>query len=172
MLKLFNTFSRKIEDFRPIEKNKVKMYNCGPTVYDFAHVGNLRTFSLQDLLRRYLEFKGFGVFCVMNITDVDDKTIKRSMEQNVSLKDYTKHYFSEFLADTQALGIKAPAKFVFATENIPEMVALVEKLLKNGHAYKSDDGSVYFDIKKFKKYGFLSRLNLSSLKKGARVDSD
>ncbi len=172
MLKLFNTLSRKIEEFRPIEKNKVKMYNCGPTVYDFAHVGNLRTFTLQDLLRRYLEFKGLDVFCIMNITDVDDKTIKRSLEQGVSLKDYTQKYFHEFLADIKALGIKAPEKFVFATENIHEMVTLVEKLLKNGLAYKSAGGSVYFDIKKFKKYGFLSKIKMSNLKKGTRVDSD
>lgn len=171
-LKLFNSFSRKKEVFKPIQKNSVKMYNCGPTVYDFAHIGNLRTFTLQDLLRRYLEFKGLNVFYVMNITDVDDKTIKGAQAKNVSLKEFTTHYYNEFLKDIGLLGIKKPDKFVFATEHISEMVALVKKLLRKGIAYKSNDGSIYFNIKKFGDYGKLSKLKLSKLKIGARVSSD
>lgn len=172
MLKIYNSLTKKTEEFLPIERNLVKMYNCGPTVYDFAHIGNLRTFCLQDFFRKYLQFKGFEVFFVMNVTDVDDKTIKGSQARGISLKEFTQKYFAEFVSDLTLLGVKEPSKFVFATDNIPEMVGLVKQLLQKGIAYKSSDGSVYYSIKKFKKYGALSKLKISKLKAGARVSSD
>ncbi len=172
MLKLYNTLTRKIELLKSLKGKEIRIYNCGPTVYDYAHIGNLRTFTLQDLLRRYIEFKGFSVKQVMNITDVDDKTIKASREQGTSLSEFTQKFFQEFAKDAKALGIKEPTKTVFATKEIPEMIKIVVRLLAKKIAYKSDDNSVYFDIKKFKGYGKLSKLKLAKLKAGARVSHD
>lgn len=171
MVKLYNTLSRKIEEIKPADGKEFKIYNCGPTVYDYAHIGNLRTFTLQDLLNRYLRFRGFKVKLTMNITDVDDKTIKRSKEQGMKLRDFTAQYSKEFLSDIQKLGIQKPDKLVYATQEIPEMIKVIKVLLDKGFAYKTEDG-VYFDIKKFKEYGKLSKLKLKKLKAGARVKVD
>lgn len=142
------------------------MYSCGPTVYDFAHIGNLRAYVFADLLRRYLAFSGFEVEQVMNITDIDDKTIRDSQKKGQTLKEFTEFYTKEFIKDMEALNVEMPNVLPKATEHISEMVALVQKLLKNGSAYESG-GSIYFDISKFKKYGELARLEKRTLKKNA-----
>jgi len=170
-IKIYNTLSRKVEPFKPARFDQVRMYTCGPTVYDFAHIGNFRAYLVADLLRRWLEFRGFKVLQVMNITDVDDKTIKRSQQEHVSLKELTHKYEKAFLEDSHALRIRKPSVICRATEHIPEMVALVKKLLDLGFAYKTEDG-IYFNIKKFKNYGKLSHFKIKELKAGARVSVD
>jgi cysteinyl-tRNA synthetase len=170
--RLFNTLTRKKQEFVPLEKNKVKMYTCGPTVYDYAHIGNFRSYIFSDLIRRYLLFKGYDVNHVMNITDVDDKTIKGARQQNKTLKEFTEYYTEEFFKDFDALNILKPNSIPKATETIDEMIDFVKKLLEKGFAYKSDDGSIYFNIAKFEKYGEMANINLNNLKKGARVCHD
>ena len=171
-MRLYNTLSRKIEKVVPLEDNKIRIYTCGPTVYDYAHIGNLRTFVFNDLLKRTLRFLGFEVFQVINITDVDDKTIAASQKQGVSLKEYTAKYEKLFFEDLRKLNILLPEKTPRATEHIKEMILLIKTLLEKGFAYKGEDGSIYFDISKFKNYGRLSRINLKGLKPGARVAVD
>lgn len=169
-MKLFNTLTGKKELFKPLKK-VVTMYNCGPTVYDFSHIGNLRSYVFADLLRRYLEYKGFKVKQVVNITDVDDKTIKGSQEEGISLKEFTKRYEKAFFEDIEKLKIKKASFYPRATEHINEMVNLIKKLLAKGYAYKTEDG-IYFDISKFKNYGKLSKFKIRELKAGARVRED
>ena len=147
------------------------MYTCGPTVYDYAHIGNFRTYVFQDVLRRYLQYKGYRVFQVTNITDVDDKTIRGSNAEGISLGEYTKKYTEAYFADIAVLNIQRAEQYPRATEHIDEMVALVRRLIRRGAAYEAE-GSVYFDISKFKRYGRLSGVPLNKLKAGARVDSD
>ena len=142
------------------------MYSCGPTVYDFAHIGNFRAYIFADLLRRYLVFSGFEVEQVMNITDIDDKTIRDSQKKGQTLKEFTEFYTKEFIKDMEALNVEMPNVLLKATEHISEMVVLVQKLLKNGSAYESG-GSIYFDISKFEKYGELAQLEKRTLKKNA-----
>jgi cysteinyl-tRNA synthetase len=168
----FNTLTRKKEKFTPLERGKVKIYTCGPTVYDFAHIGNFRTFIFQDLLRRWLEYRGFSVTQVMNITDVDDKTIRGAGKQGVSLRQYTDYYMKAFFEDIEALNLEKAEHYPRATEHIPEMVSLIKRLLEKGYAYKGEDGSIYYDISKFKEYGKLSKLKIEELKPGARVKVD
>jgi cysteinyl-tRNA synthetase len=168
----FNTLTRKKEKFIPLEKGKVKMYTCGPTVYDFAHIGNFRTYVFQDLLRRWLEYRGFKVTQVMNITDVDDKTINGSRKQKIPLKQYTDYYTKAFFEDIEILNMEKAEHYPKATENIPEMVALIKKLMEKGYAYRGDDDSIYYAISKFKDYGKLSKIKLEELKPGARVKVD
>src|SRR3989344_1138014 len=156
-MKFYNTLTRSIETFVPIEKDRVKLYSCGPTVYDRAHVGNLRSFLFVDLLKRWLEFNKFSVTHVMNLTDVDDKTIKRSRQKGISLHALTNQYSEAFFADLAKLGIKPATVYTKATEHIPEMIALIKKLLTNNHAYQKD-GSVYYRISSFPTYGHLARL--------------
>jgi len=170
MLKLTNTLSGKIEDFKPIGK-VVTMYTCGPTAYDFAHIGNLRACIFYDLVRRTLKYLGFKIKHVMNITDVDDKTIAGSKTANLGLIEYTSYYTSAFREDLAALNIEEPEIWAKATEHIKEMVELIKKLLKKGFAYKAKDG-IYFDISKFPNYGKLSKQKLNELKTGARVAVD
>jgi cysteinyl-tRNA synthetase len=148
------------------------MYSCGPTVYNYAHIGNFRAYVFSDLLRRYLEFKGFKVKLVMNVTNVDDKTIKGSREARKPLAEFTKFYENAFFSDLQALEIKPAFAYPRATENIPQMIALIEKLLKKGVAYKGTDGSVYYSIKKFSDYGKLSHLKGLQTGASGRVASD
>jgi cysteinyl-tRNA synthetase len=169
--KIFNTLTRKKEIFRPLKNREVRMYTCGPTVYDYAHIGNFRTYVWQDLLRRWLKFKGFKVKQVMNLTDVDDKTIKGSRAEGIPLQKFTEKYTKFFLEDAKALNIEMPEVLTPATKHIKEMVELVKKLLEKGYAYKAEDG-IYFDISKFKDYGKLSKLKISELKAGARVRVD
>ncbi|RMF54863.1 cysteine--tRNA ligase [Candidatus Woesearchaeota archaeon] len=173
MLKLYNTLKRKKEKFKPIRKGEVGLYTCGPTVYDYAHLGNFRAYVFYDLLHRYLVYKGFRVKHVMNITDVDDKTIRNSRAQGKSLKEYTEFYTRAFLEDMKTLNINLPEIMPKATEHIKEMVALIQKLVKNGHTYEKD-GSIYFRISSFPDYGKLAHLDLDSLKDSAsgRVDAD
>jgi cysteinyl-tRNA synthetase len=171
MLKLHNTLTGAEEEFHPLEEGVVRFYTCGPTVYDYAHVGNFRTFVFQDLLRRYLEYLNYQVVHVMNITDVDDKTIQNARKQEMSLKEYTAKYTQDFLDDCKKLRIALPQIMPKATEHIPEMVALIQKLEEKGCTYRKD-GSVYFNISRFPGYGKLSKTDFSGAQSGTRVDSD
>jgi len=171
MLRFYNTLSRKKETFKPIKKGLVRIYSCGPTIYGFAHIGNFRSYIFADILRRYLEYKGYKVKQIMNITDIDDKTIKNSKKAKISLKAFTKKYMREFFNDLETLNIKRASYYPKATENIQEMIKFTEILEKKGYAYERLH-SVYFDISKFKNYGKLSRIDLKKIKPGARVDLD
>jgi len=171
MIKFFNTLSHKIEPFHSIKKNEVKLYTCGPTVYDYAHIGNYRAYIFEDLLKRFLIFMGYKVTHVMNITDVDDKTIKGANKEGISLKEYTEKFINAFFRDLNILNISLADHYPRATENIPGMVHMVESLCKKGYAYEKD-GSYYFNISKFKDYGKLAKINLDGLKSGMRIDSD
>lgn len=171
-LRFYNTLTRQVEEFRPLEPGHVRMYTCGPTVYDYAHIGNFRAYIFEDLLRRYLKYRGYRVTQVMNLTDVDDKTIRGARREGISLADYTARYKKAFFEDLATLRIEKAEYYPAATDHIPEMVALIERLLEKGHAYVSDDGSVYFDISSFPQYGKLSRIDTSGLKAGARVTHD
>lgn len=157
-VKLFNTLTHKIETFAPLKEGVVTMYNCGPTVYDYAHIGNLRTFTTNDILRRVLEYSGYAVKQVMNITDIDDKTIKRSTDEHTTLTKLTRHYEDLFLADIRLLNIRLPHVLPRATSHIGNMVSMIEKLLQSGYAYSAADG-IYFSIKKSRDYGALARLD-------------
>lgn len=171
MVQFFNTLSGKLEPFHSIKKGEVKLYTCGPTVYDYAHIGNFRAYMFEDLLKRFLIFMGYKVVHVMNITDVDDKTIKGANAEGVSLQDYTEKYIDSFFADIDTLHIARADHYPKATEHIPEMVKMIKGLLNKGYAYEKD-GSVYFSIAKFPDYGRLSKINLDELKPGERVESD
>ncbi len=172
MLKLFNTLTRKKEIFKPIKKDYVGLYTCGPTVYDYAHIGNFRAYIFGDLLKRYLKYKGFKVKHVMNLTDVDDKTIKGSQKEHTSLDEYTSRYKKAFFEDIKVLNIEKADIYPEATKHIKEMVTLIKILLEKKNAYKSDDGSIYYDVSKFKDYGKLAQLKIKELKTGARVKQD
>ncbi len=166
-----NTLSGIKEEFRPIEEGKVGLYTCGPTVYNYAHIGNFRAYVAQDILRRYLRYKGYDVTHVMNITDVEDKIIRDSKAEGISRKEFTDRYTVSFFDDLDQLGIERAAICPRATEHIDEMVALVEKLIANGMAYEVD-GNYYFKIEAFKEYGKLAKLDLAGLRPGARVAAD
>jgi cysteinyl-tRNA synthetase len=170
-LRLFNTMSSRIEEFRPLRDREVRMYACGPTVYDYGHIGNFRTFVAVDLLRRFFRQNGYTVRHVMNITDVDDKIIRYAARDGVSVQQYTAKYEKAFLEDAAMIGIEEPT-LVRATEHIPEMAAFVTKLVDKGFAYRTDDGSYYFRIAKFPEYGKLSKKDFSGMQDGARVDVD
>jgi len=172
MLKVFNTLGRELQEFKPLERNEVKMYICGPTVYNYAHLGNLRTYIFEDIVRRTLEMADFKVREVMNITDVDDKTIKKSRGVRESLKELTQKYEKEFLGDIRSLNIELPDKLTRATDYIKAMTQFVNDLLEKKIAYRANDGSIYFSIAKFKNYGKLSGFDKQELKVGARVKQD
>jgi len=171
MIRLYNTLSGTQEEFQPIEDGLVRLYTCGPTVYDFAHIGNFRTFVVQDLLRRYLRYMGYRVIHVMNVTDVDDKTIQNAREQGLTLKEYTTKYTEAFLEDSRTLRIQLPDFMPRATEHIPEMVDLIRRLGERGFTYRKE-GSVYFSISRFRDYGKLSKSDFSGTQPGTRIDSD
>ncbi len=173
-LKLLNTATRKKETLQPIQGNHVRMYTCGPTVYDYAHIGNFRTYVFEDLLRRTIKFLGFEITQVMNITDVDDKTIKGAINKDVSLEEYVKPYKDAFFEDLDSLHIERAEKYPAATEYVQEMVDMIQDLMNKGFAYQGADKSIYFSIQKFPNYGCLSHLKLDELKTGAseRVASD
>lgn len=156
----------------PLETNKVKMYTCGPTVWDYAHIGNFRTYVFQDLLRRWLEYHGYSVTQVMNLTDVDDRTIKASRQRGIPLSVHTKQYIDAFFEHKRLLNIEEAEVYPRATEHVKEMVEFVKKLMEKEYAYKAEDGSIYFDISKFKDYGRLSKMKLNELRPGARVKVD
>jgi len=173
MLKLYNTLTRSTETFKPLSGNTVKMYNCGPTVYNYPHIGNYRAYLIADVLRRYLKYAGYQVKQVTNITDVDDKTIRDSQKAGVPLRQFTERYERAFFDDLKTLNIEKAELYPRATEHINEMVKLIRTLLDKGYAYKGEDGSVYFSIAKFKEYGKLSHLKAEEIKIGAsgvRVD--
>jgi cysteinyl-tRNA synthetase len=171
-IQLFNTLSGKVEEFRPIEDNLVRMYACGPTVYDYGHIGNFRTFIVVDTLRRFLKQSGFQLKHVMNITDVDDKIIRNAAQAGVTVQDYTKKYKKAFLEDADALNIQHPELLVNATDHIQEMAHFIAGLRDKGYAYETDDGSYYFRIAKFPEYGKLSKKDFTGMEDGARVDVD
>jgi cysteinyl-tRNA synthetase len=171
-LSLYNTLTRRVEPFEPLAPPRVTLYTCGPTVWNFAHIGNFRTFLFEDLLRRYLEYSGYDVYHIMNLTDVDDRTIKAAAAAGKRLAEHTAPFVQAFFEDRDYLRIKPARAYPRATESVPAMIALVERLLERGVAYKGDDGSIYFAIAKFPTYGRLSRLDTRELKTGARVSSD
>ncbi len=164
--------SRSKEELIPIADNHVRMYTCGPTVYNYAHIGNFRAYMFEDLLRRYIKFSGFKVTQVQNLTDVDDKTIRTSIEQGLPLKEFTQKYINAFFDDLAKLNIEPAEHYPAATDYVPEMIAIIEKLFEKGYAYQSADGSVYYSIDKFSEYGKLARLDREGMQSGARVDQD
>ena len=171
MLRFYNTLTQKVEDFAPARENTVRMYTCGPTVYNYAHIGNFRTFTFVDLLRKWLRASGFRLDHVMNVTDVDDKIIRDSVAQHQSVEEFTGRYLKAFLDDCDALRLERPEHLVRATEHIQDMAAAIEKLEAGGHTYRSD-GSVYFRIASFPQYGKLSHQDFSGIQAGARVEVD
>ena len=174
LIKFYNTYSRQLEKFEPINPPTVKIYTCGPTVYAFAHIGNFRAYVFEDLLQRHLEIRGFKVERVMNLTDVDDKTIRGSREAGVSLPEFTAKFKKSFFEDIETLHIKGAAFSPAATdpENLEKMIEMIDQLIKQGFAYPGDDGSVYFRISKFPDYGKLAHLNLEELRPTGRIQDD
>lgn len=171
-LQLFNTLSGKVEEFQPLEDNLVRMYACGPTVYDYGHIGNFRTFVVVDTLRRFLKQSGYQLKHVMNITDVDDKIIRNGAREGVTVQEYTRKYKQAFLEDSDSLNIEHPEFMVNATDHIPEMAHFIAGLRDKGFAYATEDGSYYFRIASFPEYGKLSKKDFSGMEDGARVDVD
>jgi len=171
-LRLFNTLTRAAEPFAPLAPPRVTLYTCGPTVWNYAHIGNFRTFVFEDVLRRYLEFSGYQVTHVMNLTDVDDRTINAANGAGRTLTQHTAPFVQAFFEDRDYLRLEPATHYPKATGHIPQMVALIERLLERGVAYCSDDGSVYFAIERFPSYGRLSRVERRDLRAGARVSSD
>jgi cysteinyl-tRNA synthetase len=171
-IRIFNTLTRQKEEFKPIESGKVRIYTCGPTVYDYAHIGNFRAFLFEDLLKRWLQYRGFKVTHIMNLTDIDDKTIKGSQKQQKPLKDYTDFYVKAFFEDIKTLNIEPADVYPRATDHVPEMVNIIKILIQKGIAYRGEDNSIYYTISKFSEYGKLSHINTQELKAGARVKQD
>lgn len=171
-LQFYNTLTRRKEEFKSIEPNIVRMYTCGPTVYDFAHIGNFRTYIFEDLLRRYLKYKGYKVIQVMNLTDVDDKTIRGARREGVSLGEYTAKYKAAFFEDIDTIGIERAEYYPAATEHIEDMLRLIKRLIERGVAYKGDDGSIYFRVSSFPEYGKLSGKVISELRPTGRIKAD
>ncbi len=167
VLKLYNTETRTKVEIEPKAEGSLLLYTCGPTVYNFAHIGNLRTYVFEDLLKRTLLFLGYRVRHVMNITDIDDKTIRGAVQKKIPLKEYTAPFASAFFEDLETLHILPADVYPYATDYIDEMIQIIQELLKRGHAYKGNDGSVYFSLRSFKNYGRLSHLKLEELKEGA-----
>jgi len=173
-IRFFNTYSRQVEDFVPLEPGVVRLYTCGPTVYNFAHIGNFRAYIFEDLLQRHLEYRGFRVIRVMNLTDVDDKTIRGCRAAGIPLAEFTKPFKKAFFEDLDALRIKRAEHFpeATATDHIARMISMISTLVEKGHAYRADDGSVYFRIRSFPAYGQLAHIVLDELQSGVRVRSD
>jgi cysteinyl-tRNA synthetase len=170
-IELHNTLTNRTEPFVPLHPGEVRMYTCGPTVYDYAHIGNYRTFVFQDILRRFLASRGYRVIQVMNLTDVDDRIIQNAAAAGVGIREYTEKYIRAFLDDMSALNLEPPEHLARATDHIDDMVKLIERLTEKGMTYRSD-GSIYFRISKFPDYGKLSKIDLSGIQAGARVDVD
>jgi len=171
-IRFYNTISRKKETFQSIKEGEVRLYTCGPTVYDFAHIGNHRTFIFEDLLRRYLEFRGFDVIHAMNLTDVDDRTIQRSRERDISLTALTDEFKSAFHADLKTLNMQPAHHYPEATKYVDQMIHMISDLESKGYAYTTEDGSVYFNIEKYGQYGKLANLNPDEMIAGGRVADD
>lgn len=171
-MQVFNSLTRRNEELKPLEANEIRLYTCGPTVYNYAHIGNFRAYAFEDVLRRVVQFNGMKIRQVMNLTDVDDKTIRGANAAGVKLTDYTKTYKDAFFADLKKLNIQSAEVYPAATDHIPEMIALVEKLVEKGVAYKSEDGSVYFNVHKFPGYGKLAHIDFDHQQTGARCAAD
>ena len=172
VFRIQNTLTRQLEEFRPLEPGHARMYTCGPTVYNFAHIGNFRAYVFEDLLRRWLKFKGFRVTQVMNLTDVDDKTIRDSQKAGKRLAEFTETYKKAFFEDIRALNIEPAEHYPAATDHIPEMIAIIQKLVEKRCAYRADDGSVYFSIARWPAYGKLAHLDREGMRAGVRIASD
>jgi cysteinyl-tRNA synthetase len=170
-IQLHNTLSGKVEPFQSLKPGQVGMYTCGPTVYDYAHIGNYRTFVFQDVLRRFLKLRGFKLNHVMNLTDVDDRIIANAAKAGIGIREYTQKFVQAFFGDCKTLSIEAPEHWIRATDHIDDMVELIEKLQKKTYTYPSE-GSIYYRIAKFKDYGKLSKIDLTGIQAGARVDND
>ena len=171
-MRFYNTLGRNMQDFQPIEEKVAKMYTCGPTVYNYAHIGNFRAYLFEDLLRRSLEYHGYKVTQVMNLTDVDDKTIRDSRAAGLKLQDFTRKYKDAFFEDLKTLRIEPAEHYPEATTHIPEMIEMIRILFEKGFAYKSEDGSVYFSIAKFKDYGKLAKIDMEQQRSGVRIKND
>jgi cysteinyl-tRNA synthetase len=171
-LTFYDTLTRSLRPFEPIQDGRVGVYACGPTVYQLPHIGNYRTFVFNDVLHRYLEWKGFDVRFVMNLTDVDDKIIERARAEDADIHAYSAPHVDGFLAEIDQLGIRPAHAYPRATDHIAAMIDLVERLLERGHAYRTDDGSVFYDISSFDRYGKLSRIPLDEVRSGERVAAD
>ena len=172
MMNVYNSLSRRVEELRPLEGNTIRLYTCGPTVYNFAHIGNFRAYAFEDILRRVVQFNGMKIRQVMNLTDVDDKTIRGANAAGVALTDYTKTYKDAFFADLKKLNIQPAEVYPAATDHIPEMIALVSKLMEKGVAYQSEDGSVYFKVREFPGYGKLAHIDFDNQRTGLRCAAD
>ena len=172
MVNFYNTLTRKKQVFKPLKGKSVGIYTCGPTVYNFAHLGNLRTYIFEDILRRVLKYNGYKIKQVMNITDVEDKIIKKAQQEKKNINQITEPYAKIFLEDLKKLNIEKAEKYPLATKHIKEMIVLISGLIKKGVAYKGEDGLIYFNIQKFKNYGKLSQLQKREIKIGARVNAD
>jgi cysteinyl-tRNA synthetase len=170
-IQVHNTLSGKVEPFKPLKPGVIHMYTCGPTVYDYAHIGNFRTFVFQDILRRFLKLRGFKLTHVMNLTDVDDRIIANAAAAGIGIREYTEKFVQAFFADCKTLSVESPEHWIRATENIDSMVALIQKLQQKTYTYDSE-GSIYYRIAKFKDYGKLSKIDLTGIQAGARVDND
>ncbi|GMV07928.1 MAG: cysteine--tRNA ligase [Gemmatimonadota bacterium] len=171
-LKVQNTLTRRLEPFEPLEEGKVRVYACGPTIYDHAHIGNFRSFLSYDLIHRYLEWSGYDVRFVMNLTDIDDKTIKGAVREGVGVTEFTRRFGEAVLEDARTLGVRPADAYPKATEWVDPMIGFVERLVASGHAYQAEDGAVYFSIARFPGYGKLKGIDPSSLRAGARVAQD
>jgi len=171
-LHLYNTATRSIERFKPLRQDMVKVYYCGPTPYNYAHIGNLRAYLFEDFVIRTLRFLGYKVATVMNVTDIDDKTIRDSQQSGKSLKEFTEYYTQEFLRDLERLGIQKADTIAPISGLIPEMQMMIQGLLDSGHAYLSDDGSIYYRVEKFQDYGKLAHLDMSGMISGVRISHD
>ncbi|QSH40802.1 cysteine--tRNA ligase [Lentisphaerota bacterium ZTH] len=171
-LKFFNTLDRKLEEFKPLHNNEVRMYTCGPTVYNFAHIGNFRAYMFEDLLRRTFKYFGYKVTQVMNLTDVDDKTIRDSQAAGMSLENFTGQYKQAFFEDLETLNIDPAEFYPAATDHIAEMIELIQVLVDKGYGYQAEDGSVYYRISKFPEYGKLAKIDMENQRAGVRVKTD
>ena len=171
-MNFYNSMTRSKEAFAPLENSHVRLYTCGPTVYNFAHIGNFRAYTFEDILRRVIKFNGYEITQVMNLTDVDDKTIRGALEQKIPLKEFTAPFIQAFFDDLKVINIEAAEVYPAATDHIPEMLELIQKLFDKGLAYQSDDGSVYFSVAKLPDYGKLAHLDREKLRAGARVAQD
>ena len=168
-MKLYNTLTRQKEEFVPITPGEVKMYSCGPTVYNYFHVGNARPFIIFDLLRRYFEYRGYKVEFVQNFTDIDDKVINKANEEGVDFNTIAERYIKEYFVDAQGLGVKKATVHPRATETMDAIIDIVERLIENGHAYVAENGDVYFRTKSFPEYGKLCHQPMEELQAGARI---
>ena len=171
-MRIHNTLTQQLEDLVPHDGNRVRLYTCGPTVYNYAHIGNFRAYLFEDLLRRTLKYFGYEVCQVMNLTDVDDKTIAGSIKAGVSLEAFTRTFKTAFFEDLKVLNVEPAEYYPAATDHVPEMIAIIQKLLAKGHAYQSEDGSIYFSVSSFPAYGKLAHLDMAGLRPGARVHHD